>query len=75
MTIKVGITHHAENKYDKAIQLDLHIFRLRRAPHSRTPIKNYLLKIYPDNHFINWLQDSVGNYLIRVVFPKKLKTK
>ncbi|MCU4674119.1 transglutaminase family protein [Catenovulum sp. 2E275] len=71
MTITVGITHHTEYEYDKAITLDPHLFRLRPAPHCRTPIKSYSLKIYPENHFINWQQDPFGNYLARVVFPEK----
>ncbi|EWH08680.1 hypothetical protein DS2_16049 [Catenovulum agarivorans DS-2] len=71
MTIRVGVTHHTEYNYDRAIQLEPHIFRLRPAPHSRTPIVSYSLKIYPENHFINWQQDPFGNYLARVVFPEK----
>ncbi|WP_017446689.1 DUF2126 domain-containing protein [Gayadomonas joobiniege] len=71
MTITVGITHHTEYTYDKNIQLDPHLFRLRPAPHCRTPIKSYSLKIFPQDHFINWQQDPFGNYLARVVFPEK----
>lgn len=70
MTITVGITHHTEYHYDKRIGMAPHTFRLRPAPHSRTPIKSYSLKIYPEDHFINWQQDPFGNYLARVVFPE-----
>ena len=73
MTITVGITHHTEYNYDKAINMGAHIFRLRPAAHSRTPIQSYSLKIEPKNHFINWQQDPFGNYLARVVFPEKTK--
>ncbi|MCF2948925.1 transglutaminase family protein [Paraglaciecola aquimarina] len=71
MTITVGITHHTEYHYDKAINMGPHVFRLRPAPHCRTPIKSYSLKIFPENHYINWQQDPFGNYLGRVVFPEK----
>ncbi|RCU45321.1 IMP dehydrogenase [Corallincola holothuriorum] len=73
MTITVGITHHTEYKYDKAVTLGPHVFRLRPAAHSRTPIKSYSLKIHPEEHYINWQQDPFGNYLARVVFPEKTK--
>lgn len=73
MTITVGITHHTEYHYDRHVNMSPHVFRLRPAPHSRTPIKSYSLKIEPEEHFINWQQDPFGNYLARVVFPGKTK--
>lgn len=73
MTITVGITHHTEYNYDKAVNMSPHVFRLRPAPHSRTPVKSYSLNIFPEEHFINWQQDPFGNYLARVVFPEKTK--
>ncbi len=71
MTITVGITHHTEYQYDRPVSMSPHTFRLRPAPHSRTPISSYSLKIEPKEHFINWQQDPFGNYLARVTFPKK----
>ena len=73
MTITVGITHHTDYQYDKLVNMGPHVFRLRPAPHSRTPISSYSLKIVPENHFINWQQDPFGNYLARVVFPEPTK--
>lgn len=71
MTIRVAINHKTTYCYDHPVQLTPHIFRLRPAVHSRTPISAYSLKILPEQHFMNWQQDPVGNYLARVVFPGK----
>ncbi len=71
MAIKVAISHKTRYKFDRSVSLSPHIFRLRPAPHSRTPIEGYSLKIKPENHFINWQQDPFGNYQARVVFPEK----
>ncbi|WP_010521002.1 DUF2126 domain-containing protein [Aquimarina agarivorans] len=71
MALKVVISHKTAYKYDRSVSLSPHIFRLRPAPHSRTPIESYSLKIKPENHFFNWQQDPFGNYQARVVFPEK----
>ena len=71
MALKVAIKHSTRYKYDRRVNLSPHIFRLRPAPHSRTPIEAYSIKIKPENHFFNWQQDPFGNYLARLVFPEK----
>ena len=71
MAIRVAINHRTSYKYDRFVSLSPHIFRLRPAVHSRTPIESYSLKISPKDHFINWQQDPFGNYQARVVFPEK----
>ncbi len=73
MSIRVAIRHHTKYSYDHAIKIFPHIFRLRPAVHSRTPIESYSLKIQPESHFLNWQQDPFGNFMARVVFPEPAK--
>ena len=71
MSIQIAINHKTEYRFDRAVNLSPHVVRLRPAPHSRTPILSYSLRIEPKTHFINWQQDPFGNYLARLVFPEK----
>ena len=73
MAIIVAIKHDTAYKYDRLINMGPHVIRLKPAPHSRTKIHSYSLKITPKEHFINWQQDSFGNYLARVVMQEKIK--
>ena len=71
MTIRVAIHHNTFYKFDRRVNLSPHVVRLRPAPHTRTPLHGYTLKVLPENHFINWQQDPFGNYQARLVFPEK----
>ena len=73
MTIRVAINHNTCYKFDRPVDIGPHIFRLRPAPHSRTPIKSYSFRIYPEDHYLNWQQDPFGNYQARIVFPEKAR--
>ncbi|ULQ51928.1 DUF2126 domain-containing protein [Flavihumibacter fluvii] len=71
MAIRVAIKHKTTYHYDRPVSLSPHVFRLRPAVHSRTPIEAYSFKVSPADHFINWQQDPFGNYQARVVFKDK----
>ncbi|WP_191600795.1 DUF2126 domain-containing protein [Marinomonas algicola] len=74
MTIRVALQHKTEYKFDRHVNVAPHILRLRPAPHSRTHIHSYSLKVTPENHFLNWQQDPFGNFQSRLVFPEKTDT-
>src|SRR5262245_11891661 len=69
MAIHVALSHKTQYEYDRRVTLSPQVVRLRPAPHCRTPIVSYSLKVSPAKHFINWQQDPHSNYLARLVFP------
>ena len=72
MPIHVALTHRTTYKYDRPTVHGPHIVRLRPAPHCRTPIISYSLKVEGGQHFLNWQQDPFSNYLARLNFEKPL---
>ena len=70
MGIRVALHHTTHYTYDRPVQLAPHVVRLRPAPHSRTPVTAYSLRVTPGEHFLNWQQDPFSNWQARFVFPK-----
>ena len=73
MSVRVAIHHRTEYHYDKPVNLSPHTIRLRPAPHTRTPMHHFSLKVEPEDHFLNWQQDPFGNFMARYVFPEKTR--
>ena len=71
MAIHVALHHKTHYTYDREVGHSPHVVRLRPAPHCRTRILSYSLKVLPKKHFLNWQQDPFANWNGRLVFPEK----
>jgi len=73
VSIQVALQHVTSYSYDRLVTLSPQVVRLRPAPHCRTPILSYSMRVEPGDHFVNWQQDPQGNYLARLVFPERVR--
>src|SRR5271170_1288337 len=71
MSIQVALNHRTRYRYDKLVSLGPQVIQLRPAPHCRTPILSYSLRIVPAGHLLKWQLDAHYNHLARVLFPHK----
>jgi uncharacterized protein (DUF2126 family) len=71
MSVRIGLHHVTRYNYDRPVNLGPQVIRLCPAPHGRTRVSSYSLKVTPPQHFVNWQHDPNGNRIARFVFPEK----
>ena len=74
MAIHVALHHRTTYRYDRLVRHLPHVIRLRPAPHCRTKVLSYSLRVHGGESFINWQQDPFSNWNARFVFPKPMRS-
>jgi transglutaminase-like putative cysteine protease len=70
MPTLVALRHRTTYHYDRPVILGPQTFRLRPAPHARTPVRSYSLAVLPEPQSRHWSQDPQGNFLVRVLLAE-----
>lgn len=73
MSIHAALAHRTRYTYDRSVAHGPHIVRLRPAPHCKTKIVGYSLKVGGGTVFTNWQQDPFSNWNARLVFPDAMR--
>ena len=73
MSIHVALNHVTRYRYDRPVLLGPQLVRLRPAPHCRSRVLGYSLRVTPAEHFVNWQQDPQSNHVARLVFPERTR--
>lgn len=73
MSIHVALRHRTSYEYPRPIEHGPHVVRLRPAPHCRSRVLAYSMKVAGGPVFTNWQQDPQANHLARLVFPEPLE--
>src|SRR5262245_22217740 len=70
MAIRVALHHVSHYRYDRLVKLEPHVVRLRPAPHSRTPVTAYSLRVTHEEHVLTLQRNPFGTWQARLVFPQ-----
>src|SRR5262245_9156771 len=73
MSILVSLQHITRYRYDALAALGPHVVKLRPAPHARTRVPSYSLKVVPEQHRVNWQHDPHGNWAARYLFAERTR--